>query len=188
MNESKLPNSLVSKETNPCFCHYDPKPPCPRHDSDTESSGGVLCACGAEAIGETVTRRPWCAEHQTVQPKDAPGIRRFARDVLEGGFEGNTFDGADLQELGVKHGLLREVTVTEPCSTDGCACAEVVDFPTTCYRFTEVMQPPKATEQANSRITQEQFSQIVGEMSTYDFVNGTLDVEAVFNGAGVEIV
>lgn len=46
----------------------------------------------------------------------------------------------------------------------------------------------KAPEQADSRITRDQFSRIVGEMSTYDFVNGTLDVEAVFNGAGVEIV
>jgi hypothetical protein len=35
------------------------------------SGEGILCACGEEAIGVTVTRRPWCEKHEVVQSQDA---------------------------------------------------------------------------------------------------------------------
>ena len=39
-----------------------------------------------------------------------------------------------VQELAVQHGVLVEVTATDPCG-EGCHCAELVDFPTQCFRI-----------------------------------------------------
>jgi hypothetical protein len=73
------------------------------------------------------------------KPRDVKKLCAFAKEVLNAGFEGN-LDGCEIQEIGVKHGLLREVKATEPC-TIGCLCEEMgVDFPTTCYRFTPLLQ------------------------------------------------
>lgn len=44
-----------------------------------------------------------------------------------------------IQELAVNHGVLVEVTVTEPCGDD-CMCAEVSDFPLKCYRLSPSLQ------------------------------------------------
>lgn len=48
-------------------------------------------------------------------------------------------DGGDIQEWGVKCGLLQKVVATAPCG-EGCVCADYVgdDFPTDCYRPTVV--------------------------------------------------
>ena len=40
-----------------------------------------------------------------------------------------------MQKIGLRHGLLKEVIATKPCGKN-CACAEVGDFPQTCYRKT----------------------------------------------------
>ena len=49
-------------------------------------------------------------------------------------------DGGVLQDMAVAHGLLVEVTVTEPCDPEFCVCAETVNFPTTCYRNSDLMK------------------------------------------------
>jgi hypothetical protein len=41
-------------------------------------------------------------------------------------------DGGTIQDAAVKYGLLVEREVTEPCG-ETCTCAEVTDFPTTCF-------------------------------------------------------
>jgi hypothetical protein len=48
-------------------------------------------------------------------------------------------DGGTLQNAAVKHGLLAEHEVAEPCG-DGCNCASYGDFPQTCYRPTDTMK------------------------------------------------
>jgi hypothetical protein len=48
-----------------------------------------------------------------------------------------------VQELAVNQGVLVEVTVTEPCG-DNCMCAEVSDFPLTCYRLAPDLKQPDA--------------------------------------------
>lgn len=46
-------------------------------------------------------------------------------------------DGGDVQTWAVECGLLEEWTTNEPCG-EQCECAEVADFPTRCYRLTEM--------------------------------------------------
>jgi hypothetical protein len=58
--------------------------------------------------------------------------------------EYGTLEGDYLQELGVDTGMLEQVTVTEPCTDEGCRCAEVSDFPLTCYRETQVARNARA--------------------------------------------
>jgi len=67
----------------------------------------------------------------------------FIDEVLEIGFEGGDLDGGDIQALAERHGLLRPVTVKEPCG-EGCVCREYNDFPCRCYRKTYL---PIAKEQ-----------------------------------------
>lgn len=62
-------------------------------------------------------------------------LKAFADFMLGVSFDGGGIDGADIQEKGAELGLLREQEMQEPCGED-CACAEVCDFPTTCYRKT----------------------------------------------------
>jgi hypothetical protein len=59
-------------------------------------------------------------------------VTEFAREILLNRF--GTLDGGDLQDLGVKHGLLVPIEATEPCG-EACVCVEYDDFPQTCYRF-----------------------------------------------------
>jgi len=61
-------------------------------------------------------------------------LARFGAAVFEEAREELAdLDGGDLQELMQEHGLLHEVRVTQPCSSDDdatyCRCAEYVDFP-----------------------------------------------------------
>ncbi len=60
----------------------------------------------------------------------------FAREILSGYRcdEIGDIEGGDLQDIAHKHGLLLEITATEPCAED-CVCAEAGEFPATCYRL-----------------------------------------------------
>lgn len=62
-------------------------------------------------------------------------LEAFARELLALSDFRNDIDGGDFQDLAIKHGILRGVEVTEPCSPV-CNCAEWDDFPQTCYRST----------------------------------------------------
>jgi hypothetical protein len=63
---------------------------------------------------------------------------RFAAKVIDqargDGYPGDV-DGGWLQDTMEVLGVLEPVTVTEPCSEDGCPCAECGDFPMECYRL-----------------------------------------------------
>lgn len=66
-------------------------------------------------------------------------LKAFARQVLRDALNGAGFDGGDLQELAVQLGLLVPTKMEAPCDPDACVCAEVTDFPTTCYRFSPLI-------------------------------------------------
>lgn len=64
-------------------------------------------------------------------------LRAFANELVSGAFEGGSFDGGDIQDMGVKHGLLRIEQRDEECG-EACACREY-GFPSECYRKTELL-------------------------------------------------
>ncbi len=62
----------------------------------------------------------------------------FGREILHRMLDhscGGDLEGGDVQDIGVKHGTLIEITMAAPCSEHSCICAEVSDFPTTCLRI-----------------------------------------------------
>jgi hypothetical protein len=67
-------------------------------------------------------------------------LMRFAGLVLKAhrndGWPGDV-DGDDLQDWALRCGLIEERQMSEPCG-ETCTCAEVADFPTTCYFNTEL--------------------------------------------------
>jgi len=64
-------------------------------------------------------------------------LQAFANEIVSGAFEGGSFDGGDIQDIGVKHGLLRIEQRDDECG-DACACREY-GFPSECYRKTELL-------------------------------------------------
>ena len=66
----------------------------------------------------------------------ARDFEKFADEMLQIAFQGGYADGADIQDLAEKCGLLEEVTRTSACSETGCVCAELGDFPQQCYSKT----------------------------------------------------
>lgn len=68
---------------------------------------------------------------------DGIKFREFADEIIDRGLEAS-LDGAYIQDLAVKHGLLKVVTMDKPCC-EGCQCKDIVGedgFPTGCYRKT----------------------------------------------------
>lgn len=65
-------------------------------------------------------------------------LRAFANEIVSGAFVGGSFDGGEIQNMGVKHGLLRIEQRENECGED-CACREY-GFPTECYRKTELLR------------------------------------------------
>jgi hypothetical protein len=68
---------------------------------------------------------------------DAPDLKGFAEAVMRSWPHGDV-DGGDLQDIAVKHGLLREESRTDFCG-EFCGCRECfvdpnLDAPWTCYR------------------------------------------------------
>ncbi len=66
-------------------------------------------------------------------PVSVMSLRDFANAMIDIGLEGSDADGAHIQELAVKHGLLKPEQRTERCG-DSCRCAEYADFPVECFR------------------------------------------------------
>ena len=77
----------------------------------------------------------WSGIPQPVSQEPPQDTFGFLDAVFNYAFEAVDLNGADIQEMGVKYGLLKEVQATEPCRDD-CDCASVTDFPTQCYRTT----------------------------------------------------
>ncbi|WP_339503948.1 hypothetical protein [Pseudomonas sp. RL_105y_Pfl2_101] len=61
----------------------------------------------------------------------------FANEMVDAVFEGGSLDGADIQDIAVKHGVLRIETREDECG-ERCACREY-GFPAECYRRTELI-------------------------------------------------
>lgn len=66
-----------------------------------------------------------------------PGLNEFAVEILRGTLEGSSFDGGDIQEMGVRHGLLFPEKRTERCG-EHCECAEY-GFPIECFRIARAL-------------------------------------------------
>lgn len=74
------------------------------------------------------------------QPSQDNALKAFANDMITAAFEGVSFDGGDIQDIAVKHGLLRIEQRTEECG-DVCACRSEGDgFPAECYRKTALLR------------------------------------------------
>lgn len=88
-------------------------------------------------------------ESGTSQQPDAvsvPGVNEFAVEILRGALEGGSFDGGDIQEMGVKYGLLFPEQRTEPCCESGCNCAEF-GFPAECFRIARALLSTRQAEE-----------------------------------------
>lgn len=64
-------------------------------------------------------------------------LKAFAVEMINASFEGGSFDGGDIQDIAVKHGLLRIERRDDECG-EACACREY-GFPAECYRKTPVL-------------------------------------------------
>lgn len=70
----------------------------------------------------------------TVAERRESLLASFAKEMIDAAFEGGSFDGSEIQEIAVKHGLLNIENRTEECG-EVCACREH-GFPSECYRKT----------------------------------------------------
>lgn len=66
----------------------------------------------------------------------------FANELTSAAFEGGSFDGGDIQDIAVKHGLMRIENRDDECG-EACACREY-GFPAECYRKTELIKPTES--------------------------------------------
>lgn len=97
----------------------------------TESQS-FICGTGCgEWEPESVERH--LREQIALAKTNLEALVGFTDAMFSISFQGGDADAATIQELGVAHGLLSETTATEPCG-ERCACAEVNEFPMTCYR------------------------------------------------------
>lgn len=64
-------------------------------------------------------------------------LKAFAVEMINASFEGGSFDGGDIQDIAVKHGLLRIEQRADECG-EACACREY-GFPAECYRKTNLV-------------------------------------------------
>lgn len=65
-------------------------------------------------------------------------LKAFANEMIAAAFEGGSFDGGDIQDIAVKHGLLRIERRNEACG-EVCGCTEY-GFPARCYRKTDLVK------------------------------------------------
>lgn len=70
--------------------------------------------------------------------KRLASLKAFANEMIGAAFEGGSFDGGDIQDIAVKHGLLQIEQRTEECG-EVCACREY-GFPAECYRKTDLLK------------------------------------------------
>lgn len=64
-------------------------------------------------------------------------LKAFAVEMINASFEGGSFEGGDIQDIAVKHGLLRIDQREDECG-EVCACREF-GFPAQCYRKTGLL-------------------------------------------------
>jgi hypothetical protein len=90
----------------------------------------------AQLVNTEQSRRSFFDLSQDLE-KRLVALKAFAGELISGSFEGGNFDGGDIQDIGVKHGLLRVEQRTEECG-EVCACREY-GFPAECYRKTDLV-------------------------------------------------
>lgn len=91
-----------------------------------------------EAIRQSIRSAADTPEHRA--------LVNFARWVItSSSFAGSDLCGGQVQEVAHKLGLLEEISVSEPCG-ESCGCAEVGDWPATCYRFAPALADPSHAE------------------------------------------
>lgn len=116
--------------------HYD-------DDSKTDVENYLDCFKDAanwlEHAGVYWDRDAGCVVLSRPPKADSDGLIQFAKECLAVSRDGCDMDGGDIQELALKLGLIEPYTVTGPCGSD-CVCAEVDDFPLTCYRDAELLR------------------------------------------------
>lgn len=61
-----------------------------------------------------------------------PNFKKFTDDLLSISFDCGDVDAADIQDIALHHGVLKEVVAHEPCGDD-CRCADG-EFPVICMR------------------------------------------------------
>lgn len=91
---------------------------------------------------EDTYRLPGIASHyRTFKAAEAQaqGLIAFADALVNIALEGSDADGAHIQELAVKHGLLTPEQRTERCG-EACSCAEYADFPVECFRKVAILK------------------------------------------------
>jgi hypothetical protein len=71
-----------------------------------------------------------------------PDYRSFAKSILDGWPDPYSVDGADLQEIAFKHGVLTKESRKVPCG-ENCGCSEYVDEGDVvdCYRLNADLTP-----------------------------------------------
>ena len=82
--------------------------------------------------------------------RDAGEVRAlaaFALDLIDGAWSGGSFDGGDIQDAGVRHGLLVVEQREESCG-EHCACVEY-GFPAECYRLTPNLANHRKAQQGD---------------------------------------
>lgn len=103
-----------------------------------------------ELEGVKYTRRKFRQERDALQQRLTVAEQResllasFAKEMIDAAFEGGSFDGSEIQEIAVKHGLLKIENRTEECD-EVCACREP-GFPSECYRKTDLIALKPAAE------------------------------------------
>lgn len=101
----------------------------------------------------------------------APGnaLKAFANDMITAAFEGGSFDGGGIQDIAVKHGLLRIEQREEECG-EVCACRSEGDgFPAQCYRKTALLRGEQPASVAV--VLPERMNHSDG-LHTYEYVTG----------------
>ncbi|MGF6153969.1 hypothetical protein [Pseudomonas fluorescens] len=77
------------------------------------------------------------SQYPAVTTVPVDGLKAFANELINGSLEGGSFDGGDIQDIAVKHGLLRIESRDKECG-EICACREF-GFPAECYRKTDLI-------------------------------------------------
>ncbi|MCF7545315.1 hypothetical protein [Pseudomonas petrae] len=91
--------------------------------------------------GRAALDQPAPAEDVRAVVEEPVGLRAFANDMISAAYEGGSFDGGDIQNIAVKHGLLRIEQRVEACG-EHCACSEY-GFPAECYRRADILKAPQ---------------------------------------------
>ena len=69
--------------------------------------------------------------------KERDQLLAFANEMVNAAYEGGSFEGGEIQDIAVKHGLMRIEQRDDECG-DACACREY-GFPAECYRKSDLL-------------------------------------------------